>query len=228
MKINIELNTDNQNDLNMITMLQTLAESLNAIDEIPDPLPESVVHPPVVPSAPEPRAPAPEPQVIPPAPEAYYDPTAIPDDVPGEDTSQVPVEKGELDTVGCPWDARIHAGTKTQTDAGKWKRRRGVSDDEFRNVMHEITDPGYQPTAAPDIPQVPPAPDAATAGFGESGDGSVGWAELVQKVMSAKVQEQITQDQVDQVVTGLGLEGGFNAMASRPELYPQFMIELNL
>jgi hypothetical protein len=46
--------------------------------------------------------------------------------------------------------------------------------------------------------------------------------------MQAKVTDQITQSQVDKAVQQLGVEGGFNAMVTRPELYPQLMIELGL
>lgn len=252
MKLNIELNTDNDKDMAIIDLFQTLAKGIaesmvEAVNQpLPDPLPQPTSDDPIpapVPPAPVPPAPAtadPAPSAPPPPPvttkpEPLYDPTAIPEDAPGAEVIQLPVAKGPLDEVGCPWDERIHAGTKTKTESGKWKRRRGIDNDFFRTIMHEITDPTYTPTAdagpegpvadaGPDTP-----PDAATAGFGEQGNsGAVAWGEIVQKVMSAKVQELITQEQVEQVVTKLGVEGGFNAMASRPELYPQFIIELSL
>lgn len=37
----------------------------------------------------------------------------------------------ELDIDGIPWDETIHAGTKNKNKDGRWKRKKGVSDDEY-------------------------------------------------------------------------------------------------
>ena len=42
------------------------------------------------------------------------------------ETAAAPVVTGPLDSAGYPWDARIHASTKTTTVDGKWKYKRGV------------------------------------------------------------------------------------------------------
>lgn len=34
----------------------------------------------------------------------------------------------DVDAAGLPWDERIHAGTKTKTQAGYWKKKKGVDD----------------------------------------------------------------------------------------------------
>ena len=50
---------------------------------------------------------------------------------------------GELDSAGQPWNAELHASTKSKNADGTWKKRRGA--------------------AVPDAPPVPPAPAAPTA-----------------------------------------------------------------
>ncbi len=76
----------------------------------------------------------------------------------------------EVDSEGFPWDARIHASTKTKTQKGVWKSRKGVSDELVAQVEAELkggVNPTTQPpagmqftTSAPVNPQpiVPPAP----------------------------------------------------------------------
>lgn len=45
----------------------------------------------------------------------------------------------ELDSRGLPWDARIHAGTKTKIADGSWKMKRGVDADVVEQVDAELT-----------------------------------------------------------------------------------------
>lgn len=50
-----------------------------------------------------------------------------------------PVAGGEqLDANGLPWDERIHAGTKTMTEKGVWKKRKGVQEPQIREVETEL------------------------------------------------------------------------------------------
>lgn len=44
----------------------------------------------------------------------------------------------ELDLDGLPWDARIHASTKTTVKNGTWKRKRGISYDLYNSVVAEL------------------------------------------------------------------------------------------
>lgn len=45
-----------------------------------------------------------------------------------------PVEDNE----GIPWDKRIHSSSKAKTADGNWRRRRGVTDEEFEKVSNEL------------------------------------------------------------------------------------------
>ncbi|MBQ4838810.1 hypothetical protein [Pseudoalteromonas luteoviolacea] len=91
----------------------------------------------------------------------------------------------EVDKNGIPWDERIHASTKTQTDKGVWKKKRGVNDKLFNEVVAELKQNknsdkqvqsasenvakfppvGDAPTApdVPNVPSVPPVPGAPVA-----------------------------------------------------------------
>ena len=48
------------------------------------------------------------------------------------------IANAELDKGGLPWDARIHAGTKTKTQKGDWTRKKGVDDAVFDAVVAEL------------------------------------------------------------------------------------------
>ena len=65
----------------------------------------------------------------------------------------------ETDSDGLPWDARIHASTKTKTQKGAWTRRKGVDDATFGAVIAELR--GGTAPAAPVVP-TPTAPVVPT------------------------------------------------------------------
>ena len=44
----------------------------------------------------------------------------------------------ELDSTGLPWDARIHAKTKTKTKLETWKLKKGVDKDLVAQVKTEL------------------------------------------------------------------------------------------
>lgn len=57
------------------------------------------------------------------------------DQLAGEDES----EPGTgLDVDGIPWDERIHSTNKTKTDDGRWRRKRGIDNDEYKRVVAEL------------------------------------------------------------------------------------------
>ena len=77
-----------------------------------------------------------------------------------------------LDSTGLPWDVRIHAGTRTQTQKGAWKARKGVDDATVAQVTAELRQVLAMPVAgaaAPFVPLntaatvAPPPPPAAPA-----------------------------------------------------------------
>lgn len=75
-------------------------------------------------------------------------PPPVPENAPSvtvqENTTSTPSTTGtaspalELDGSGMPWDARIHAGTKTQVSAGTWKMKRNVAPEIVTQVENEL------------------------------------------------------------------------------------------
>lgn len=106
------------------------------------------------------------------------DPREEDSDPPGAEDSD-----DHLDSAGLPWDARIHASTRTKLKAdGRWKPKRGVDaaivasvEAELRAVMaipaggHVAAPPPPPPAAAaippppPPAAPVPPSPPAAAS-----------------------------------------------------------------
>ena len=60
-----------------------------------------------------------------------------------------------LDSTGLPWDVRIHAGTRTQTQKGVWKARKGVDDATVAQVTAELRQVLAMPVAGAAAPFVP-------------------------------------------------------------------------
>lgn len=101
--------------------------------------------------------------------------TELPDDVGGEwltfnhtTPETIAAASGELDADGLPWDARIHASTKTKTQKGVWTKRKGVQDTVVDAVTAELRQHYPAPNGAAALPpaangaavlpQVPAAP----------------------------------------------------------------------
>lgn len=91
-------------------------------------------------------------------------------------TETAPAASGsELDKRGMPWDARIHASTKSKLANGNWKNKRGVPDAEREAIEAELLggapDSGADNTTTPPPPpvqeaaaQTPPPPVAQASG----------------------------------------------------------------
>jgi len=92
-------------------------------------------------------------------------------EITGEDDDQFDTEDGPeqaVDSNGTPWDGRIHSESRAINADGTWRKRRGVSDQLFAEVMAELTDAAPPPPPADegnaqasseDVP-APPAPTA--------------------------------------------------------------------
>lgn len=75
----------------------------------------------------------------------------------------------ELDADGLPWDERIHAGSKTKTAKGVWKKRRGVQpvtitevEAELRNAPAETIEM-FPENPVEQVEQTPPFVQTLTA-----------------------------------------------------------------
>lgn len=87
-----------------------------------------------------------------------------------ETPSDSPIQT-DFDSKGTPWDARIHSESKATVADGSWRKRRGVSDDVFNQVMAELhagnddappPPPADEPEGNDEQVPVPPAPTEET------------------------------------------------------------------
>lgn len=67
---------------------------------------------------------------------------------------------GAVDSKGIPWDARIHSESKALIADGSWRKRRGVDDAVYAEVMAELqgNDAPPPPPPAEQTPSAPLAP----------------------------------------------------------------------
>ena len=72
----------------------------------------------------------------------------------------IPTPTVELDNRGLPWDARIHASTRTKCKTGEWKNLKGVDKNVLATVEAELRAVMGAPHAA--TPPTPPVVLAAT------------------------------------------------------------------
>jgi hypothetical protein len=54
------------------------------------------------------------------------------------ETKSVTSSLPELDNADMPWDIRIHSGAKTKTTNGIWKKRKGVTKEDYASISDEI------------------------------------------------------------------------------------------
>lgn len=85
--------------------------------------------------------------------------------LPAAQISPNQIANAELDADGLPWDARIHASTKTKTQKSQWTRRKGIADATYNAVLAELRQQYAAPAVtAPTPPAVTaPTPPAVTA-----------------------------------------------------------------
>ena len=89
----------------------------------------------------------------------------IPNPEPAPAAPAPPATGATLDKDGLPWDARIHASTKTFNADGTWRKKRGVETTLIQTVEGELKKLMAIPSpaaAAPTPPVPPPPPGPAT------------------------------------------------------------------
>jgi len=140
-------------------------------------------------------------------------------------------EAPKFDTDGLPWDERIHAATKTTTQDGRWKKKRGVDAELVMAVESELRNSeGCEPlgvdeddryktlvedrAAAVTPPPPPPPPPPAS---------DMTFAELIKGI----TENQINPDTVLKAIQSVGLANAGELFA-RPDLIPQVARELGL
>ena len=137
------------------------------------------------------------------------------------------VAAGTLDATGVPWDERIHSGSKGQTKAGVWNRRKNVSDADFARITAELLAvAGATPTAAavaapalPSTPALPGLPGVAAPALPVAAP--TAYQVFVRDVIAPNLQSpenpggKITSAWVDETLTGhYSVAGGLANLAA--------------
>lgn len=120
----------------------------------------------------------------------------------------------QLDARGFPWDARIHSQGKTIIASGAWRDKKGVDDAVRAAVEAELRAIVGAPAvpvaaAAPVVTAVAPPPPPVGNPF----------QELMTFVSPLLVSKQLTQEQIQQIVTQHGVPH-VGALFQRPDLIP--------
>jgi hypothetical protein len=205
--------------------------------------------------------------VIPPPPGSVPNAPAVPSATPngtppapsnGAQTAgaSTPANVGvELDSEGVPWDASIHASTKTKTQDGKWKVKRGTGEaylNERKAQLKAAVGAGNAAatTGAPAMPPPaalpPPVPAGAPVGNapaamptmpqaspqttpGTDGSNTVTMATLLPRVTKAISAGLLTADSAGAIVSELtgGQVQAVAMLAVAPAFIPQFSARLD-
>jgi hypothetical protein len=132
-----------------------------------------------------------------------------------------------VDSSGLPWDARIHASSKTTNADGTWRAKRGVDpilvrkiEGELRGVM-AIPAPAPVPAATQAV-LIPPAPPAVPvpAPVQITPQMQADFVALVGRASSAMNAGKITEAEVNQCAQSAGVPS-LPLLGSRLDLLPQ-------
>lgn len=177
-----------------------------------------------------------------PDPSAGAMPTAGND---GED--DVRPDDHSLDSAGLPWDARIHASTRTKLKAdGRWKQKRGVDvaiveavEAELRAVMAIPAPPAAATPPPPPPPPLPPvgagapaapvsAPPPAPVSAGTAAaDAPKTFPQFMQWLAPKLTAKALTHDHVREAVLAEGLPS-VEKLVARPDLIPLVVKRLDV
>jgi len=85
-------------------------------------------------------------------------------DMPSSSTPPPPAAT-EVDASGLPWDERIHAGTKTKTAKGIWKKKSGVDKTLYAQIETELRAADTVPAPSAGAPTVGDSPNPTPPGM---------------------------------------------------------------
>ena len=150
---------------------------------------------------------------------------------PETDATGINTNNAPLDSVGMPWDPRIHAGTKTKISDGSWKMKRGVDKAIVELVEAELIDlMEIEPaeTKAPVVIPPPPAnteeatvipPPAAGEGDDMPAD-AMAFAEFLKACSAKMTAGETNMARILEVVNAKGI-ASLQLVNSRQDLIPE-------
>ena len=155
---------------------------------------------------------------LPAAPAPIFPADALPAAVPAPPG---PAGAVEFDSLGYPWDSRIHASNRAKKINGTWKNKRGVDANlivacEAQNKPGNVTPPPPlhtsflvpppPPLAAPSAVTGPVAPSTSPAESAPIAAAAIDFRGLMQKIQSATAAGKLTTEQVNAAMLGVGLK----------------------
>ena len=188
------------------------ARIVEALNGAPAPAPASQAEAAPAPAPQAEAAPAPAPQAeAAPAPATQAE--AAPAPAPRAEAAPAPAPRaeaapaGDLDSSGTPWDERINTSNRGKRADGTWKRKPGLTDEQYNAVLAELK-PASAPAPAP-APQAEAAPAPATDGPAST------FAELTRKIIANRTPPAT----VSEGLASIGLQNMRELMAS-PDMVP--------
>lgn len=145
-----------------------------------------------------------------------------------------------VDVTGCPWDARIHSSTKSKCQDGTWKRKKGISDVLYHQVMAELNPPPPNTGSLPEPPMcdrnigvaLPPPPrppvinEPVTTGMPLA---EMTFGKLMKSIIQWQTAGKLNEDYLNYVLSGKGLQGIEQIVAAsekQPGLIPEIFSKL--
>ena len=126
----------------------------------------------------------------------------------------------DLDSAGYPWDERIHASSKTKNKNGSWKLKRGADKALVTQVRAEHT---ASPAPTPPVSSAPTPPASSVPTPPGTTTGATPWPTVLQRVSVAQAAGNLDTIKMTEYLNNHGITGGFALLASRPELFDDFM-----
>lgn len=122
----------------------------------------------------------------------------------------------EVDKTGLPWDARIHSDGKSKLNAdGTWRKRRGVSEIDYKRIEAELR-------SAPPAPQVPPPPTvSASPAVPPAGSAPTTFAQIAGMIGPLMAPKgNLTQEMIGRAMQAHGLGPGLPLLAASQDKIP--------
>lgn len=129
--------------------------------------------------------------------------------------TEAPAPAIDVDCTGLPWDARIHAGTKTKTAKGEWKKKRGVDPILVKQVEAELTELMAVPTPVQE--ETPPTPVEHAPAADTPPPAPVSAAITFPQLMGKITSTQTPQETIDAALAQTGV-ASLPLLAARPDL----------
>lgn len=157
---------------------------------------------------------------VPLPPSASQPPAPPPGPTAGAPTGAAPTGLVVTDKNGLPWDARIHASSKTMNADGSWRGRRNTDahiiasvEAELRALMAIPAPVAINSVAPPPPPGAPVSPTTL--------------AEMMPLLTTAMLAGKLQPTAVGEVLAEMGVAGGAPMLAARPDLVPQVWAALS-